>query len=475
MSKFFIDSESISNLSLVLKYYSNKLADVRGTPFTIQTQFQLYLQFGFNLSDIKNRLRAASNDISELCRNLDFLSQGLEFVADESIASENKVWASFTNIPKSVLSGEKIIGNYNITAEFIKNSNNGAHAFAIAWNGDWVENLKGVIGGIGSKITGQDMEMWDTLPEKMVRDSLTQYISELLKEDHLFNQYMDDWNNALNSKAYGDCMKYIKTAMKAGETISEATIADICRNADGVSDGELLLKIMTQKHNLDFIKELSDKLDNTLGVWDDATKSIEVSTELLQKVFTDYTKDIFILETIRQALLDGGYSNETVNSVVDQMLWEYRNQYMSAAIDGIEKLADMGIDEVIKLAGGSTLESFIAVKDIGSIVSGLDDQADALSTIYATQQYSSALVDKYEQYAEKIRSGNYTEDDVNQCALYLKMATTAKIQEYNAMIELYEDAIDGVNEWFVSDEKKDSVNTHIQQLRDEVSRLQNMM
>lgn len=373
-----------------------------------------------------------------------------------------------------MLTGEKVIGSYDFTYEFTTNTNNGLHAFAIGWNGDGIDNAKGLAGELIGKISGQDVEMWDTLPEKMVRDSLTKYISELLKDEHLFNQYMDKWNSALNSKEYKDIMKYINTALKTGETISEAKIADICQIDVTVLSENDFYKFLLQQENLSFIKELSDKLDNTLGVWDDATQTIEVSTELLQKIFTDYSKDIYILETLRQALIDGGYNNETVNSVIDQMLWEYRNQYLSAAVDGIEKLADMGIDEIIKYAGGSTLKGFIAVKDLASMVSGLSDQADALSTIYATQHYSGALVEKYEYYAEKIRSGDYTQDDVNQCSLYLNMATTAKIQEYNAIISLYDDALNGASGLLVNDEERENVVFYVQKLHDEIKRLENM-
>lgn len=47
-----MDTESISNLSLVLKYCSDLLSDVKGIPFALSTKLQMALQFGYNVSSI---------------------------------------------------------------------------------------------------------------------------------------------------------------------------------------------------------------------------------------------------------------------------------------------------------------------------------------------------------------------------------------------------------------------------------------
>ncbi len=470
MSKFYIDTEAIRNLSADLKNLSKVLSDAKEIPSTISNRLHMSLQQGYNLSSIKAELRSLSKDIASACSNLDLLATGLEYTLNESASSDILTLSKFFDIPASVLTGERIVGNYDITAEFINNADNTLHSIAIGLAADPIENLKGLL----NNIFDWAPKMWDTLPEKIVRDSLTKFISELLKDENFSNQNMDKFKGVINSEQYENLMQYIDTALETGKLITEADIADICRIDVSELRENDFLRFLLQEDNLHFLSEISDRLENTTDNFNTLADLAFDSSDIIQKIFGDFYDEISALENIRRALLDSGYNNDTVNSVIDQMLFEYRNQYYSAAFDCVEHLSDIGIDVLIDGVGGKTLTTLLTIKDTACSLVGLDDQADYLSTIYATNQYSDALVDKYEYYSEKIQSGNYNQADVEQCSRYLSMATTAKIQEYDALVKLHEDALNSVSGVFASAEDRESVTLYIQKLKNEITRLENM-
>lgn len=473
MSQLYIETDSLNMLAVRLQQCSAKLQETWGIPFICKTKLSLALQYGMNMEKYKDDLTSVSAKIKSMAGDLEKFSEALRRVTKYANDADLGVVSLLQGIPKYVLSGEKLIGPYDITRDFLSGRNYLFDSFAVAWSGDWIDNIKGVAGNVWSKITGADAHLWDTQPEKIVKNSLEKLIASILKDERYLSQFSDRFQDSLKPEEYTTVMKFIKTSLSAGKTITETQLAELLSiNVEDVRESDML-KILLQQDNLNFLKEVSDKLDETVGCWDDAVEALEVSTEILKKVFTDYSKDIFILETIRQSLMDCGYNNETVNSVINQMIFDYKNNVMSALLDGIEKLADMSIDEVIKLAGGSTLTTFLAVKDISSTLTGLSDQTDALSMVYATQQYSYALVEQYEYYADKIRSGSYDQGDINQCNLYFELARNAKLQEYRSIKELYENALNSYLT-FPSKEEKETVLSQIEMLEKEINKLENM-
>lgn len=464
MAQFQVDIYGMADTCTRVNNMYNKVLDAKSTIESIAQG--MVSQSGLLAYSCIQKMNGMTWKLKKLADDIQLLKTALDCVGLQAVSTDEVANGIFLNIPKSIITGEKIIGSYDITYEFLKDRCTWIDATAIGLTADVIGNAEGLV-GIG-----------DTIDEKIMRQSLTKLISDVLKDEHMIHDYLGKWDNALNSDEYNELMKYIKTALKTGTLISEAKIGDICRNSNGMNDGkrtgELLEEIFTQKEHIAFLGKISDEIDNTLGVWEGAVDLLEFSDDFFERILTDYTQDVAMLEAIRKALTDGGYDNDLVNSVIDEMLWDYQNRLASAVKEAMEKVLKYGIDEGIKIIGGRTLKTLLSVKDIASMISGLDDQTDALSMVYATASYSYALVEKRDQYAAIIQSGNYTPDDLEQYTLYQNLATAAKIQEYNAQIELYENAIKGVNGLFVSEGEKDDVNAWIQELRDEVSRLQNM-
>ena len=82
-----------------------------------------------------------------------------------------------------------------------------------------------------------------------------------------------------------------------------------------------------------------------------------------------------------------------------------------------------------------------------------------MKSVYATASYSYALVEKFNQYAQIIRSGKYTQADIDQCNQYFELARQAKIQEYQAIVD------------FTTAQKKADARQMIQEIEAEIQRL----
>lgn len=350
---------------------------------------------------------------------------------------------------------------FDATSLFIDSRNTTVDAIAIGWTSDWLKNFTSLF-GVG-----------DNVNEIMVRKSIESVISELLKNKHEAEDFFKGYTSALVPEEVETAKKIIGLSIDTGKIYSETEIANLLKiDVKDITESDYL-KWLCQSDNLKFLNEISNKIDLTIGAYGDAVDTLDISTKLLTKVFNDYTEDTRYLEAIKQALVDGGYDNKTVNGVVDTMLWEYRNQYISAAVDGIEKLAEMGIDKGVDKVL-PLLDVFIDTKDISSSIIGLTDTTDNIGNIYATQQYSYGLVEKYEFYRQKINSGNYTQSDVEQCSTYFELAKAAKLQEYKAIKTVIEDALNSVNSVFHSSEDKQYTRDILAKIDAEIERLESL-
>lgn len=379
---------------------------------------------------------------------------------------------------------EKLI-QFDATSLFIDSRNTTEDAIAIGWTGDWMKNFlsaTGVDDWVNNswmnkwleKITGQKFNFnIENVNETIMRKSIEAVISSVLVNKHDVEDFYDSYTKALMPEEVEIGKKIIGLSIDAGEIYSETEIANLLKiDVKDITESDYL-KWLCQSDNLKFLKDISDKIDLTIGTYGDAVDILDISTQLLTKVFNDYTEDTRYLEAIKQSLIDGGYDNKTVNDVVDNMLWEYRNQYMSAAVDGIEKLAEMGIDKGVDKVL-PLLDVFIETKDISSSIIGLTDTTDNLGNIYATQQYSYGLVEKYEFYRQKINSGNYTQSDVEQCNTYFELAKAAKLQEYKAIKTVIEDALNSVTSVFHSSEDKQYTRDILAKIDAEIERLESL-
>lgn len=465
----WIGNLNIKNYINNVNEYHKKVIDKNNTTAsTIETIFQAVQQadaeYNVIFKDIWVQLaftKKYTDELGEIVNpsngkfNSDYISQAVS-----EILTEYSNYLKSEIRPNNDIYGDII--EFDVTALFLDSRNTLVDAVATAWTSDWLQNLTSFI-GIG-----------DNLNEIAVRQSIESVIASVLNDKHTAEDFFEEYTSALKPEEAETAKKIIDLFLKGGEIYTETEIANILKiDVKDITNSDYL-KWLCQTDNLEFLNQLSGTIKSTLGAYGDAVETLDISAQLLTKVFNDYTEDIKYLEAIKKALVDGGYDNEMVNDVVNTLLWEYRNQYISAAADGVEKLAQIGInegvDKVLPL-----LDIFIGSKDISSTVIGLSEATDNLGLAYATQHYSYALVDKYNFYRQKIQSGNYTQSDVQQCNLYFTLAKAAKLQEYRAIKAVLEDALNSFSaSVFRSSEDKQYTREIIADIDAEIERLENL-
>ena len=387
------------------------------------------------------------------------------------------------------INNAKII-NDDITSNFLDGQNDFLVSFASGWCANWINNLLSLV------------NLADSSNELAVRKSIETLIAETLENKHVGENYFNDFLKAVDPEEYELILKVINLCVDTGKIYELSEMARIMgvdlktleksgfiKFVSGLSDSNL--------HILEGIKEIT----GILGTFPNAVEELQIWTDVVSRLLNDYTEDLKYLEMLKVVLREQGTQPEIIDKVVDEMISEYENQVAYAAKRIAEDIRDKGIDAVFgDTQVGSLLFLFMDFKDLGCDLSGLSDHVENYEVIYSTQHYSAALISKYEEYANKIRSGVYTQEDVEQCNAYFKLARNAKIQEYECIINLYEAALkdaelvttpdlysetgkiqytgglmsNGIYPLFVSDEERQAVRDEIDRIQREIDRLKGL-
>lgn len=375
-------------------------------------------------------------------------------------------------IPKHVLNNAKIISGVDYTYDFLNARNQVFDALACAWDSDWIKNTLSIFGPV------------ENMNEEAVRKSIESLIKDTLKNKHESTDYMDELTSGLTPEEFETFKKALDFIVDQGKTVSKHNLAEHLGISEKQIEDTQYLNFICERDYLSCYY-LADGLKKTIGKYADGVEAIDVASQMIGRVMNDYTEDLEYLESIEQALISSGYNKDVVNDTIQTIKYNYNNQAISALTIGFNKLCEEGTGELIDTYL-PTLNLFLAAKDLGCAVSGLGDKTDNLEMIYTTQHYSGSLIQEYENYANIIRTGEYTQDDVDKCNTYFELARNAKIQEYEAMVNLYEGALedtdvnmfsgvlDVIHAISVSEEEKQTVKTQIDIIEDEITRLEKL-
>lgn len=343
-------------------------------------------------------------------------------------------------------------------------------ALVLWWTDDWRKNITSIF----TKIFG----FGENVNELAVRESIESVIAEMIKDKSEIIDRYEEYADALMPEGLEMEKRIIDHFLKTGKVYTKSELADLL-DMDVTEFGnseifEWLNKRVLHGDNLEFLNKISDKLDKTIGLYGDTVDTFELISQTVSKALHNYEENAKYLEAIKSALIDGGYDNKTVNDVVDSMLWECQNQHLSAVKDIADEVTVKGIDKAIDEVL-PWLNVFLETKDISSDLIGLKDKADDIAQIYATQQYSYGLVEKYELCRQKIKSGIYTRNDVKQCNIYFGLAKAAKLQEYKAVKATIESALNSANaSLFSSAEDKQYTRDILVKIDAEIARLESL-
>lgn len=357
--------------------------------------------------------------------------------------------------PDHVDINAKIITGSDPTAAFISTRKKWLDATAIVWNSDWIKNFLSVL-DFSDNLEGDQQELLEfanildveNSSELAVRKSIEELIKNTIENRHETTDFWDSYADALTPQEFKWLEEICDLVVSQGKLLTKHEMAEFL----GIDERDITeskyLNFLMDKADYEFFEALSTGLDNTIGAYTDAAETLDVATQMIGYLLNDYSEDLKYLESLKIALLDAGYEQSIVNNVIDDIIYRYENNIKAAIEVGIDNVFETCVNGIVSKC--SLLNALLGAKDFGCLVSGLGDQVENLEIIYTTYQYSGALVEKYNYYADKIRSGIYTADDVKQCEVYFDLARNAKIQEYKAIVKLYKDAIESVDLDFTS-------------------------
>ena len=452
MSIYKVDTESIIALSRLLHVGANAV-DQTMRQSAAPALRKIVFQRGADVFATAQRLADALRRMNTLKNDLNIMGDALKVVAEEAYNSDGSVFALFQGIPVCVATNQQIV-QFDYTAMFLDNRNPKVDALLIGWASNWIENMKGVVANGLNKL-GVKVALWDTIPEEMIRDSIDSLL-EQLEKDSIEGGY----DNSKFDEAYGMYRKFLSLGIEIEDTSIQELMG---RSTDEFTENEYL-QLLVKKENLSFMKEISDQLDAGFAEYDALKHTIGLADEIKQELARNYIARTKNLLAIKQALLDTGYDNETVNRTIDEMLREYQDSYLRAIKMTLSKVADKGIDKAMGKAG--LLKLFLYTVDESNRLLGTTKTVNHLKSVYATASYSYALVEKFNQYAQIIRSGKYTQADIDQCNQYFELARQAKIQEYQAIVDFTNEQLSSIS--IATAQKKADARQMIQEIEAEI-------
>ena len=353
--------------------------------------------------------------------------------------------------------------NDDITASFLSSKTSWDSfwdTMGIAMASDWIQDILSTFSGI------------ENTTEETVRKNIESLIDRIVKGNNRLGEQLETFTDPFTSEELKNAKKYIKTLLLGGKTYSKETMDSFDVRTITESD---FSKFVSQSENLAYFTDLKDQIDKIVGPVSDAVDVYDTVAEVISISLADYSENIRYLEALKRALVDAGYDNKTVNEAIDKLLSQY-NDKAKKALDGIQdKIVEILSKEGVKaLSEVSPLELFLQVKDASVSATGLKEQADNTMTVYTTSQYSYPVINKYNSYVQKILSGDYTDEDRENYLTYFELARNAKIQEYEAIRDMLEDAMNGIGSWFKSDDDIQAVKLQIQRCEVEIRNLKNM-
>lgn len=273
-----------------------------------------------------------------------------------------------------------------------------------------------------------------------------------------------DWvvvvgNNLIDLDYYNG--KYGKNLIK--DSI-RTVLAELCETESTVDDSlqvyeisdDILSEIQKGKKFIDLSKNFknSDFYKNTFLGNEEAFKAFSkassaldwslFSAEQIEYILTDYSKNVQYIDSFKDVLVESGYNDTDVYEAIDELKSEYTDKFMGVANNLGKKIAEEGFEKgATKILDSFTLGLFSVgkwAKNSAFKATGLDEKAKNIEMLTGVESYKYALNSAYEAKAETIRSGVYTEEDLQSCERLFELCKATTQKEYELMYELCDDS-----------------------------------
>lgn len=258
-----------------------------------------------------------------------------------------------------------------------------------------------------------------TVIYKGVEMTVDELIGILSKERYNEKLVREQLNIIISSVISADTSA--QTVMKEYDTAKESVETLIDQYLDDEDNNSAFKSFVEAMGGITAVKELA-----------------KTCPQLLDYLFSDYTKGLEIIEDIAQTCDRSGSAE--MRAAIDRLREEYQSKWKGLlhktkdfSVDMISELSEKGIKDWIKEEIGDTSVLF-AVLDIA----GMEDKVDGSHKLIALRKIVYELQDAYEEAIEKINSGNYTAEDLTYAENMfniLKEATKSVYETYRDMCD----------------------------------------
>lgn len=258
-----------------------------------------------------------------------------------------------------------------------------------------------------------------TVIYKGVEMTIDEFIGILSKEGYNEKIVREQLNIIISSVISADTSA--QTVMKEYDTAKESVETLIEQYLDDEDKNSAFKSFIEAMGGITVVKELA-----------------KTCPQLLDYLFSDYTKGLEIIEDIAKTCDRSGSAE--MRAAVDRLREEYQSKWKGLlhktkdfSVDMISELSEKGIKDWIKEEIGDTSGLF-AVLDIA----GMEDKVDGSHKLIALRKIVYELQDAYEEAIEKIKSGNYTAEDLTYAKNMfnmLKEATKSVYETYRDMCD----------------------------------------
>jgi len=207
-----------------------------------------------------------------------------------------------------------------------------------------------------------------------------------------------------------------------------------------------VFKVLKQGKNLDEILNTGiydTTMKNYLKGIDELVDIKELSEEILISWYSDYSEAITYLDALSQC----GVNSDYVPQIIDELKKEYSDKFWDTIDAVMDKAKEEAVSQTIEIAltatwgGGAkavySLEKFAF--DITGKVTGLNDVSEAFDTLNGLIILENNTAFAYNQIAEKLKSGYFTEVDVENYRRLFEINRATKISEYEALMRIDND------------------------------------
>lgn len=187
-------------------------------------------------------------------------------------------------------------------------------------------------------------------------------------------------------------------------------------------DGETVLKNVKKLAELGGYEDTADMIE----MFQKATGYAEDADRILK----DYSDNIEMLKSLK-SIAPG---SSMLNKHVDNLITEYQNQFQSDVMDYLKSNAEKGIVKGVDTLLGS---KFGMVTKVLDKTLGQTDTMKGFDKVIHVSEMQSDAIRSFQNAAEKIRSGSFTETDMTKYQNSFNVAKSLTIEQYKGMLEYY--------------------------------------